>query len=97
MLLLLFSCSVVSDAFVTQWAVAHQAPLSVGFLRQNFGVCFQFLLQEIFPTPGIELKSPALAGGFFTTEPPGKSIRCYYDPHFTDKETEGSGHLVRSL
>ena len=32
------------------------------------------LLQEIFPTQGSNpcLMSPALAGGFFTTEPPGK-------------------------
>ena len=34
-------------------------------------VC-HFLLQEIFPTPGIEPRSPALASGFVTTEPPGK-------------------------
>ena len=27
------------------------------------------------PDPGIELASPALAGGFFTTEPPGKSLQ----------------------
>ena len=34
-----------------------------------------FLLHRIFPTPGMEpmsLASPALAGGFFTTAPPGK-------------------------
>ena len=28
-----------------------------------------------FPDPGIEAKSPALAGGFFTTDPPGKSLK----------------------
>ena len=32
------------------------------------------LSPEDLPNPGIELKSPALAGGFFTTEPPGKLI-----------------------
>ena len=31
--LLLFSCSVMSDSFVTPWTVAHQALLSVGFPR----------------------------------------------------------------
>jgi len=31
-----------------------------------------FLLQEIFPTPGIKPTSPALAGEFFTPEPLGK-------------------------
>ena len=29
------------------------------------------------PNPGIEPESPALAGGFFTTEPPGKPISYY--------------------
>ena len=28
-----FSCSVVSDSFVTPWTIAHQAPLSTGFPR----------------------------------------------------------------
>ena len=31
-----------------------------------------FLLQGIFPNPGIEPTSPVLAGGFFTTEAPGQ-------------------------
>ena len=30
------SCSVVSDSFVTPWTVAHQAPLSMGFSRQDY-------------------------------------------------------------
>ena len=34
---------------------------------------YHFLLQGIFPEPGIKPESPALAGGFFTTEPPEKS------------------------
>jgi len=33
---LLFSCSVVSNSFVTPWSVARQAPLSMGFLRQEY-------------------------------------------------------------
>ena len=42
----------VSDSFVTPWTVAHQAPLSMGFLRQaNWSDC-HFLLQGIFPTQG---------------------------------------------
>ena len=45
------------------------------FPGKNTGAGCHFLLQEIFLTPGIEPMSPlspALAGGFFTTEPPGK-------------------------
>ena len=34
-LLLLLSCSVMSNSFVTPWTVAHQAPLSMGFPRQE--------------------------------------------------------------
>ena len=39
---------------------------------KNIGVGCHFLLQRILPNPGIESTSPALAAGFFTTEPPGK-------------------------
>ena len=35
-IMLLFSCSVVSDSFVTAWTLAHQAPVSVGFPRQEY-------------------------------------------------------------
>ena len=42
------------------------------FPGKNTGVGCHFLLQGIFPDPGIEVTSPALAGRFFTTEPPGK-------------------------
>ena len=31
-----FSCSVTSGSFVTPWTVAHQAPLSMGFSRQEY-------------------------------------------------------------
>ena len=37
---------------------------------RDTGVGCHFLLQGFFPNPGIEPTSPALAGGFFTAEPP---------------------------
>ena len=37
------------------------------------------------PDPGIELASPALAGGFFTTEPPGKPRFIHSSPIFRDQ------------
>ena len=73
MLLLLFSRSVVSDSFATPWTVAHQAPPSMGFPRQGYWSVLPFPSPGDLPDPGIELESSALAGGFFTTEPPGKS------------------------
>ena len=51
------------------WTVARQAPLSMGFFRQE-SWSYHFLLQRVFP--GIEPPSPALATRFFTTQPPGK-------------------------
>ena len=43
-ILLLFSCSVMSDSFVTPWTVARQAPLSMGFPGKNTGMGCHFLL-----------------------------------------------------
>ena len=53
--------------------LVYQAPLSNGALPgKNTAVGCHFLLQRNLPHPGIELTSPALAGGFFTTESLGK-------------------------
>ena len=64
-----FSCSVMSDS-VTQWTVAHQAPLSMGFSRQEYWGGLPCPPPGDLPDPGIKptsLSSPALAGRFFTT------------------------------
>ena len=61
--------------FVTLWTVACQAPLFVGFSRQEFWSGLLFPSPEDLPNPGIKpmsLASPALAVGFFTSMPPGK-------------------------
>ena len=58
--------------FATPWTVAFQAPLSVGFSRQDYWSGLPFPTAGDLPNPGVETTSPALAGGFFTTEPPGK-------------------------
>ena len=56
---------------VTPWTVARQAPLSLGFSRQEYWSGLPFPLQGDLPDPGIEPTSPASAGGFFITEPLG--------------------------
>ena len=56
--------------FSTPWTLALQASLSIEFFSG-----LPFLLPGYLPDPRIELTSPALAGRFFTTEPPGKSKR----------------------
>ena len=58
--------------FETAWTVAHQAPLSMGFFRQEYWSGLPFPTPGDLPDPGIKPMFPALAGGFFTTEPPGK-------------------------
>ena len=57
--------------FATLWTVAHQAPLSMGFSRQNTGVGCHFLLQGNLPNPGIEPRSPTLQADALTSEGPG--------------------------
>ena len=61
--------SAVSNS-ATLRTVARQAPLSMGFSRQEYWSGSRALLQGNLPDPGVEsasLMSPALAGGFFTT------------------------------
>ena len=58
---------------VTPWAVAHQAFLTMKFSSQEFWSGLPFPSPGHLPSPGIEPMSAALAGGFFTTEPPGKT------------------------
>ena len=59
---------------VTPWTVAHQAPLSVGFPRQEYWNGLPFPSPGYLPNPGIESMSPILAGRFFTTGPLGKRL-----------------------
>ena len=59
----------------TPWPVAHQAPLSMKSSKQAYWSGLPFPTPGDFPNPGIEpvsLASPALAGRFFTSVPPGK-------------------------
>ena len=58
--------------FATPWTAAYQAPLSMGFFRQEYLNVLPFPSPGDFLRPGNELASPSLAGGFFTTDPPGK-------------------------
>ena len=68
----------MSDPFATLWNVAHQAPLSMGFPRQEYWSGLPCLPPGNLPVPGIKpgsLMSPALAGEFFTTSATWKDKR----------------------
>ena len=67
--------------FATPWTAAHQAPLSIGFSRQEYWSGLPCPPPGDLPDPGIKLTSPAWVGGFFITEPPGK-------PFLLDRFTE---------
>ena len=59
--------------FVTQWTVACQAPLSMGFSRQEYWSGLPFSSPGDLPDPGkIEPASPALQADASPSEPPGK-------------------------
>ena len=64
--------SVVSNS-ATLWTVAHQAPLSMGFSRQEYWSGLPCPPPGELPDPGIKLTSlmsPVLAVGFFTISTP---------------------------
>ena len=52
-------------SFVATQTVAHQAPLSMGFPRQEYWSGLPFLSPGALPDPGIKPVFPALAGDFF--------------------------------
>jgi len=72
----LLSCVGLS---VTSWTVARQAPLSVGFSRQEYWGGLSCPLPGDPPDPGIKpksLASPTLAGKFFSTSTTWDMLEC---------------------
>ena len=61
--------------FATPWTVAHQAPQSMEFSRQEYWSGLPFPSPGDLPNPGIKPGSPALKAGTLPSEPPGKPHR----------------------
>ena len=57
---------------VTPWTVAHQAPLSMEFSRQEYWSGFPFLSPGDLTDPGVKPGSPAFQADSLPPEPPGK-------------------------
>ena len=74
----------MSDSSVAPWTVVWQVPLSVGFPGQEHWSGLQLPSPGDLPDPGIEPPSPALAGRFFTAEPPGKPFTMRIDMQISD-------------
>ena len=65
------SHSIMSDSFATPWTLAHQAPLSVEFSRQEYWSGWPFSSPGDLPNSGMEAGSPALWADSLPSEPPG--------------------------
>ena len=65
--------------FINPWTAVLQAPLSMGFPRQEYWISLPFPSPGHFPHPGLEPSPPALVDRFFTEEPPGKPRDTYGD------------------
>ena len=83
--------------FVTPCTVACQFPLIMGFPRQEYWSGLPFPSPVDLPDTGIEPTSPAssaLAGGFFTTDLPGKPSSLHIQFHFTAQYSKYSMNYV---
>ena len=67
-----FSHFSLVQLLATPWTVAHQAPLPMGFSRQDYWSGLPFPSPGDLPDPGIKPKSPSLQADALTSEPPGK-------------------------
>ena len=70
------------DSFAISWTVACQAPLSMGFSRQEYWSRLPFPFPEDLLNLGIEPTSPAWQADSLPSEPPGKPTMNYRKEHF---------------
>ena len=67
------------ESEVTQsWTVAYQAPLSMGFSKQEYWSGLPFPSPGDLPDPEIEPRFPTLEADVLTSEPPGKLVKCFF-------------------
>ena len=70
--MLQFNHQVMSDSFMILWSIAYQAPLSMGFSREEYWSGLPFPTPGDLPNPGIEPRSPRLQADSLPAEPQGK-------------------------
>ena len=76
--------------FATPWTVAHQAPSSIEFSRQEYWSGLPFPSPEDLPGPGIKPRSPTLWANALPSEPPG-------NPHQKNFLKIACGHTITFL
>ena len=78
---------------MTPWTVARQVPLCEKISKQEYWSGLPFPSSGDLPDPGIKPLSPALAGGFFTREPPGKEAPCLVISTSLNKYMQNDGQV----
>ena len=91
--LVIQSCSTLCNP----WTVAHQAPLSIGFFRQEYWSRLPFPSPGDLPDPEIEPGSPALQADSLPSEPPGKPIHITKELQILGSQKEKSQCYCNSL
>ena len=81
----MFSCFSHVQLFVTSWTIAHQAPLSMGFSRQENWSGLPGPPPGNLPNPGTKLVSlsPALAGRIFATSATWEALVTWHGSYFS--------------
>ena len=91
---------VVSDS-ATSWTVAHQAPLSLEFSRQEYWSGLPLPSPGDLPDLGIEARSPTLWADSLPSASPGKPKEALYtltkDGRWLNKKKYKTGHRVRDV
>ena len=80
--------------FATAWTVARQAPLSMGFSRQEYWSGLPFCSPGDLSDPWIEPWSPALQADSLPPELPGKSHKRREGKH---ENARGQGYMIRFI
>ena len=66
----------------TPWTIAHQAPLSMRFSRQEYWSGLPFASPGDLPNPGIKPRFPTLPADSLLPEPPTEApgvVKCVFD------------------
>ena len=85
-----------AQLFATPWSVACQAPLSLGFPRQEYLSRLPFPSPEDLPNPGIEPQSPTFQADCLPSEPPGTPLRREGHPVNSTPPASVITHIVES-
>ena len=84
-------------SFATPWTVAHQAPPSMEFSRQEYWSGLPFPSPGDLPDPEIEPESPALQADTLPSEPPGKYHCIMYHNLCTHGDTDLENRTVDTV